>query len=278
MARNPRPRATGRLGRARAACGDNQRVLPLGDIAFLVAAGVLAGIVGTAGAITSLVSFPALLIAGVPALGANVANIVAITTTWPGSALSSRSELRGRASWVWRYGAVAGLGGAIGTALLLSTPSGAFRTIVPFLVAAGAIALLATPRLRRLAGRGAAMRRDPPWMAAALLSISVYNGYFGAGSGVMTLALLLIASDERLPFANALKNMLIGAGNVVAAVGLALFASVRWDAVVPLGIGAFAGATIGPRVARRVPERSLRFAVAAIGLGLAVQLWVTNGT
>lgn len=252
-------------------------MLSLGDMAFLVAAGVLAGIVGTAGAITSLVSFPALLIAGVPALGANIANIVAITTTWPGSAVSSRPELRGRAPWLWRYGAVAAFGGAIGIALLLSTPSGAFRAIVPFLVAAGALALLATPRLRSLTGLATAARRDPPWMAVALLLISVYNGYFGAGAGVMTLALVLIASDDRLPVANALKNMLVGVATLVAAVGLALFASVRWGAVVPLGIGAFVGATIGPRVARRLPEGALRIAVAAIGLALAVQLWVTNG-
>jgi len=252
-------------------------MLSLGDTALLVAAGVLAGIVGTAGAITSLVSFPALLIAGIPAFGANVANIVAITATWPGSALSSRPELTGRAAWLWRYGTVAALGGAAGTALLLATPTGAFVRVVPFLVAAGALTLLATPRLRRLAGT-TGEHREPAWMAATLLLISAYNGYFGAGSGVMTLALLLIASDDRLPVANALKNMLVGVATVVAAVGVSAFASVRWGAVVPLGIGAFAGSTIGPPVARRLPERALRIAVAAIGLGLAVQLWLSHGS
>ncbi len=255
-------------------------MLSLDDTILLVAAGVLAGIVGTAGAITSLVSFPALLLAGVPTFGANIANIVAITATWPGSALSSRPELTGRASWLWRYGTVAAIGGAAGTALLLATPSGAFTQIVPFLVAGGALTLLFTPRLRHLArirGSGAE-HRDPGWMAIALLAISIYNGYFGAGSGVMTLALLLIASDDRLPIANALKNMLVGTGTVVAAVGLACWASVRWGAVVPLGIGAFAGATIGPHVARRLPERALRIVVAAIGLGFAVQLWLSHGS
>jgi hypothetical protein len=57
-----------------------------------------------------------------------------------------------------------------------------------------------------------------------------------------------------------------------------VFASVRWGAVVPLGIGAFVGAMVGPHVARRLPERALRAAVAAIGLGLAVQLWLTHGS
>jgi hypothetical protein len=258
----------------------NGAVLSLADTIFLVAAGVLAGIVGTAGAITSLVSFPALLIVGLPAFGANIANIVAITATWPGSALSSRPELSGRAAWLRRYGTIAAIGGAAGTALLLATPTGAFKQIVPFLVAGGALTLLATPRLRGLAAnpRPEAEHRDPAWMGIGLLAISVYNGYFGAGAGVMTLALLLIASDDRLPVANALKNMLVGAATVVAAVGLAFWASVRWGAVVPLGIGAFVGATIGPRVTRRLPERTLRIVVAAIGLGFAVQLWLSHGS
>jgi len=95
---------------------------------------------------------------------------------------------------------------------------------------------------------------------------------------VMMLALLLVASDDRLPVANALKNMLVGAATVVAAVGLALFATVSWGAVVPLGIGSFIGATVGPHVTRRLPERTLRIAVAAIGLGLAVQLWLSHGS
>jgi hypothetical protein len=50
------------------------------EATFLAAAGALAGTVGTAGGITSLVSYPALLAAGVPALPADVANIV---RDWP---------------------------------------------------------------------------------------------------------------------------------------------------------------------------------------------------
>jgi uncharacterized membrane protein YfcA len=64
--------------------------------ALLFGAGALAGIVGTAGGITSLVSYPALLLVGVPALQANVVNIIALVACWPGSALTSRPELAGR--------------------------------------------------------------------------------------------------------------------------------------------------------------------------------------
>jgi uncharacterized membrane protein YfcA len=76
--------------------------------------------------------------------------------------------------------------------------------------------------------------------------------------------------------ANALKNMLIGAGTVVAAVVFVVFGHVEWAAVVPLGIGMFIGSTIGPRVARRLPSNVLRWLVALAGLGLAVRLWVSG--
>jgi len=257
-------------------------MISIGDAAILVAAGVLAGLVGTAGAITSLISYPALLAVGLSALTANVANIVAIVASLPGSALASGTELRGRGAWLLRRAPVAAAGGAIGAALLLLTPPGVFARVVPFLVATGSLTLLAQPRLsaRRAANvDGPEQHRvEPRWLAGALLLVSLYNGYFGAGSGVMVLALMLITVDEHLPVANALKNMLIGAGTVTSSLGFVLFGSVDWSAVVPLGVGVFVGSTLGPRVTRRVPANILRPLVALIGIGLAVQLWLSHGS
>jgi uncharacterized membrane protein YfcA len=45
---------------------------------LLVGAGVLAGVVGSAGGITSLISYPALLAVGIPRLPASMTNSVAI--------------------------------------------------------------------------------------------------------------------------------------------------------------------------------------------------------
>jgi uncharacterized membrane protein YfcA len=104
--------------------------------------------------------------------------------------------------------------------------------------------------------------------------VSIYTGYFGAGSGVMALALLLLTVERHMARANALKNVLVGAANVAAAALLVLWGPVDWAAVVPLGLGAFAGSTVGPWVARRVPGDVLRWAVALVGLGLAVRLWL----
>ena len=240
--------------------------------ALIAAAGLVAGVVGTAGGITSLVSYPALLAAGVPALPANVANIVALVACWPGSALASRPELAGKGAWLRRWAWLAAAGGALGSALLLATPADAFDQVVPFLVAAGSLALLFQPRLTALSGHRA--RQHTGVLVAGVLSVSAYSGYFGAGSGVMTLTLLLLTVDEYLPNANALKNMLIGAASIISALTFIIFGPVEWAAALPLSAGMFAGSLIGPRLARHIPARILRGVIALLGMGLAIKLWI----
>ena len=247
---------------------------PIYHAAFLLGAGIVAGLVGTAGGITSLVSYPALLAVGIPALAANVTNIVALVACGPGSALASRPELAGRGPWLHRWAPVAALGGAAGAALLLSTPAGLFSRVVPFLVLIGSLTLLAQPRLS--AARGPRPRSDTgPGLRLGLLPLAVYNGYFGAGSGVMILSLLLLTTDPDLPKANALKNMLVGAGAVVSAIAFAAFAPVDWAAVAPLSAGLFAGSTLGPRVTRWLPANVLRWLIALLGIALAIELWAS---
>jgi len=242
---------------------------------LLLIGGLIAGIIGTAGGITSLVSYPALLAVGVPPLAANVANAVALVACWPGSALASRPELQGRAAWLGRWAPVTTVGGAGGALLLLSTPTAAFDRVVPFLVALGSLALLLQPKLAALRKDGAYPHRA--YLFGGLLAVSVYNGYFGAGAGVMVLALCLHTVDRHLARANALKNMLVGAACVVSALIFVIAGPVKWAAVIPLGIGMFAGSTLGPRVARRLPANVLRWLVAVLGLALAVKLWIAPG-
>ena len=88
------------------------------------------------------------------------------------------------------------------------------------------------------------------------------------------LALLLVGLPVSLLQGNALKNVLLGLSNAIAAIGFAVLADVRWWAVVPLAAGLFAGAWMGPAVARRLPTTLLRIAIAVAGLGLAVVLAV----
>jgi uncharacterized membrane protein YfcA len=239
----------------------------------LAAAGVLAGLVGTAGGITSLISYPALLAVGVPPLSAAIANNVAVVACWPGSALASRPELRDRTRWLRRWTPVTLLGGGLGAALLIWTSAPAFQRIVPFLVAGGSIALLLEPRLTAWRQRRYT-HASPVTLPSGLLPLAIYNGYFGAGSGVMTLTLMLLLVEQHLPTANALKNMLIGAATIASATIFTIASPVNWAAVAPLAAGMLIGSTLGPRLARRLPTTLLRVMIALFGIALAVQLTI----
>ena len=180
--------------------------------------------------------------------------------------MGSRPELRGQWPWVRRWAVVAAAGGAAGVALLLGTPGHLFGRIVPFLLAFASVALLLQPRISTWR-EGRFGRSDRYLLPGGLFAVSVYGGYFGAGSGVMVLALLLLTVDQHLPRANALKNVILGVADIVAAVGFALFGPVRWTAALPLAVGLLAGSLVGPSATRRVPTDLLRVLVACAGMG-----------
>jgi uncharacterized membrane protein YfcA len=244
---------------------------------FLVLAGVGAGLTGSIAGLASLISYPALLATGIPPVTANVTNTVALVLNSVGSVSASRPELRGQGRRLLRLAAGALLGGAAGAALLLLTPSEAFERIVPWLIAGASIALLVQRPPRELAAEGARAHpahRDPWWLPLGTFAIAVYGGYFGAAAGVMMLAMYLLSTGEGLPRGNALKNVVLGMANLVAAVGFVVLTSVAWSAGIPLAVGLFVGGRIGPGVVRRAPQGALRRLIGLAGLGLAVTLAV----
>lgn len=241
------------------------------EIAYLVAAGLVAGVVGTAGGITSLVSYPALLAIGIPPLAANVTSSVALLGSGAGSALRAGPDLTGHSStlrrWLPGFAAVS----LVGAVLLVVTPGRVFDLVVPFLVASGSLALLLQPRLEERRG-GRALPRAAVGIAA--VGVALYNGYFGAGSGILLIALLLSTTEPVLHRANSVKNVVLVVADVAPAVLFALTGTVVWQAVWPLAIGALAGGLIGPSIARRVPASVLRWLIALCGFALATYLLV----
>ncbi len=251
-----------------------------GSTALLLLAGVAAGLTGSIAGLASLFSYPALLAAGLPPIAANVTNTVALFSTTVGAAAASRRELRSQRARLVRLALLAVVGGSVGAVLLLSTPPEAFEAVVPWLVALGAALLLARDRLRamadqRAAGSTSAVLPAIPAMVAVVL-VGVYGGYFGAGAGVLMLAVLSVTATEPLPVTNAVKNVVTGAANVTAGVAYAFLAPVDWVAAVALGAGALVGAWIGPAIVRRLPERPLRITIAMAGFGLAGHLWLSG--
>jgi uncharacterized protein len=243
-----------------------------GEFVLLAGAGVLAGTCGTMAGLASLVSFPALLAAGLSPLVANVTNTVSLVLSGVGSAAASQPELRGQSRRVRRLLVLTVAGGLAGSVLLLRTPAAVFEAVVPVLVAAGSLLLLGQRRLPRRAG--GEQRERSAGSALSTFAVAVYGGYFGAGAGIMMLAVLAVYVPEPLARLNALKNLSLGAANAVAAVGFIAFGPVRWAMVAPLALGFLAGGALGPVLVRRLPAEPLRIAISLAGLALAVKLGV----
>ncbi|WP_308169520.1 sulfite exporter TauE/SafE family protein [Acrocarpospora catenulata] len=247
-------------------------VLGLGEIAGLVAAGVVAGVLSTVVSLASIASYPALLAFGLTPLAANVTNTVALMFTGLGAAAGSRPELAGQAGLVRHYGLATALGGATGAALLLITPATAFEKIAPVLIAVASAMLLhpgaALPG--RLTGSA--------WLRAGVFCVAIYIGYFGAAGGVIMFALLTAAINQSPARVNAIKNVIGIFANAVAALGFALFAPVAWSAVAPLATGLLLGGLIGPAIARRLPGQTLRILTAVSGLAVAIKLGLDTYT
>jgi uncharacterized protein len=242
------------------------------DVVFLLVAGVLAGIAGSVAGLASLVSYPALLAVGLPALTANVTNTVALVLYTVSAAAFSRQELAGQAGRVRRLALVTTAGGATGAALLLSTPAAVFELLVPLLIGGASLVLLLQPGINRLAG-GMVDERGPA-LLAGVFAVGVYAGYFGAAAGVVLLALLTVSVAEPLARLVAARNLALGLANAVAAIGFALFGPVRWVAAAPLAVGFLIGGGLGPGLVRRLPGGRLRVAIALAGLVLAVKLGI----
>lgn len=240
------------------------------DPIWLVLAGFGGGLTGSVAGIASVVSYPALLAVGLSPLAANVTNAAALVFSSAGSVSGSRPELAGQRDALVRLAPVALAGGAIGATLLLLTPEADFARLVPVLIGVASLTIVAARPPRGDASAGP--YRPTLLVRAGVLLASVYSGYFGAAAGVLLLAVLLTSTAQALARTNALKNILLGGANAVAAVAFAVLGPVHWWDVVPLGLGFLMGGRLGPVVVRHVPAWPLRLVIGAAGLGLAVHL------
>ncbi|HWD69306.1 MAG TPA: sulfite exporter TauE/SafE family protein [Solirubrobacteraceae bacterium] len=248
---------------------------------LLIAAGFGAGLTGSVAGLASLVSYPALLALGLSPLAANVTNTIGLLSNGPGSAAGARAELRGHGRRIAMLSVWSGVGGALGAGLLLWGSSATFKQVVPWLIALGSLLLLVRDPLRgwldarQMVESPAAARRSPSWgRRLPVLMVGIYGGYFGAGAGVIMLAVLSLETLEPLPVTNAVKNLTMTAANCVAAVIFAFDSPVHWPAAAAIAIGVLGGSWCGPAVVRIVPDKPLRVAIALAGLGLAVALFI----
>jgi uncharacterized membrane protein YfcA len=245
-----------------------------GEIIAIAFAGMAAGTINTVVGSGTLITFPVLLAFGYAPVTANVSNTIGLVPGSVSGAIGYRRELAGQRGRALRFGTASVLGGVTGAVLLLVLPASTFKDIVPGFIVLALVLTVAQPRLNlRLAGHVAGgSRRIRVLLPGAIYVTGVYGGYFGAGQGILLLAILGVALPQSLHDSNALKNVLAGLVNGVAGVYFMFAAHVEWGPAAIIAGSSILGAQLGARYGRRLPPDALRALIVLVGLAAIVRL------
>jgi uncharacterized protein len=244
--------------------------------ALLVAAGVAGGIIAAIVGGAAVVTFPALLAAGLPPVMATAGNTVALTPGLFLAAIYDRSQLPpfDRSFVAMALASIAGA--LIGASLLLLTPERVFSALVPLLLGFATVLFAYAGRisawLAERAARGS--KRFSAHSLAAVLPVSIYGGYFGAGVGVLMLGIFSVGTGGDYRSANVSKNLVTALNSATATTIFAAQGVISWPATLLLMMGTLLGALIGARLAQVMPNRTARSLVVGVGALLtAVFAW-----
>jgi hypothetical protein len=195
----------------------------------------------------------------------------------PGSvsgALGYRRELRGQALRARHLGTASLCGGVVGAVLLLTLPGSVFERVVPVLILVACVLMAVQPRLRALLDGRRTSVHGGAGLWLGVFATGIYGGYFGAAQGVILMALLSIFLVDHLQRLNALKNVLAGLVNGIAAVLFVVFGDVHYGIAAILAVGSIVGGQLGAHFGRRIPDVTLRVLVIVVGVAVATKLLV----
>lgn len=220
----------------------------------------------------TLISFPTLVAIGAPRVAANVTNTVALCPGYFGGTYAQRKDLADDPARLRRLAVAGGLGGLTGSILLLVTGEAVFKQLVPYLILLACALLGGQVWIRKVLRIGKREHgvESPVTAMIVTYAASIYGGYFGAGLGIMLLAVLGLLYSEPLPKLNALKQALSFVVNVVAALFFVFTGKVLWTLVMVMAPASLLGGSIGGRLVGKIKPVVLRSVVVAYGTVLAI--------
>jgi uncharacterized membrane protein YfcA len=251
------------------------------EIASLLIAACAAGAINAVAGGGTLITFPTLILFGVPPLIANATSTLALVVGMVGSLYGYRSHLADVKPWFTTFIPVSIAGGWIGSILLTRSSEHMFTELVPYLVLfATVLFMLQGVVSGRLASRvqasDASVTGRPHLLAALLFQflVSIYGGYFGAGIGILMLATLGFMGFKNIHQMNTLKSVLGSLINLVAAAWFTASGLIDWPRMALMTAGSFVGYYIASTYAQRLPQKSVRHLISVIGLIItAVMFW-----
>jgi uncharacterized membrane protein YfcA len=249
--------------------------MDLFHVVSLLIAGVIGGTISTVIGGASIITFPVLLATGIPPVTAVISNTVALV---PGNLVATvydRAQLPPLGRSFVRLVAASVSGALMGAVLLLLTPERAFEILVPLLLGFATVLFAYSPRIAAWMRSRSPVKAEPKvhrWSESlgALLPVSIYGGYFGAGVGVLVLGVLSIGTGGDYRSTNVLKNLVVFLNSLMASLFFAVRGSVAWPQTLTMMAGVLVGAVLGARIAQVLPNDWARGMVIILGFVLTV--------
>jgi uncharacterized membrane protein YfcA len=248
--------------------------MPLTEMVGLMLAAAAGGAINAVAGGGTLITFPALLFFGTPAIIANATSTLALMAGTSGSIFGYRQHLTAVSPWLWRFIPASILGGLLGASLLTRTSDAMFARLVPLLILFATVLFLGQGLVRRLVNRNdsAAVqgKTRTPWGAILFqFAVAIYGGYFGAGIGILMLASLGFIGLSDIHEMNTLKTILASLINLVATIWFISAGLIHWPKAGIMTVGALAGYFLGAHFSQRISQQRVRQIIVAIGFILS---------
>lgn len=246
------------------------------DIVLYFGVAAIGGAVNAVAGGGTFLTFPMLILSGLTSIQANIVSTIAL---WPGavaSAFAYRKERNIDRQKLIYFIVVSVLGGAIGTTILLVTPEQVFGALVPWLLLIAVIIFTFGSKIGRIFSKFFGSQSLPNRGLAGVFQfvIAVYGGYFGAGIGILMLAMLQIMGFKNIHQMNALKTILGSTINAVAVIIFIFSGRVVWDVAGVMIIGAISGGYIGAHLSLGVSPAKIRILISIIGFAMSAYFFL----
>jgi uncharacterized protein len=238
---------------------------------LLFIAGFVGGMLNSIAGGGTFITFPALLLVGIPPISANATNTFASCSGYISGAYALRKELLANTDELPKFILTSLIGGIVGAWLLLQTSESLFREVIPWLLLLSTVLFVYGGRLNNWLRRVASHHRCAPSIGQRLLfltflGVCVYGGFFNAGLGIIVLSYLTLAGYRDINAMNGLK-LLTSSSISLAAIALFIYDDVIvWREGFIVLLGTFTGGYIAAHVSRKVPQQYIRNIVIFVSI------------
>ena len=248
------------------------------QIVILMSIGLFGGVWNAIAGGATLFTFPALMAVGLPPVVANATNYLALLPSNAAALPAYKEELRGLGKSLLPLVLVSGIGAIVGSVLLLVSDPDIFVALIPFLILLATCLFAVGDALRAWLLTTFGEGRGNRAIYVILFVSSIYGGYFGAGLGIILLAIAQLMGFSNFHIANSIKNLLATSFTILSIFVFGIGGLIAWPQAIVMMIGSTVGGYAGGRLAKRVNTRYLRGIVITFGLVLSAVYFVRTFT